>query len=44
MSGVLFQIVQFALAVALAPLLTGLVRRVKARLYGRIGPWLRKSS
>ncbi len=38
MSGLLFQIFQFALTVALAPLVTGLVRKVKARLNGRIGP------
>jgi len=37
MSGVLFQLVQFALVLALAPLLTGIVRKVKARLNGRIG-------
>ena len=38
MSGVLFQIFQFALTAALAPLMTGLVRKIKARLNGRIGP------
>ena len=38
MSGALFQVIQLVLMAALAPLLTGLVRRIKARLYGRIGP------
>ena len=38
MSGVLFQLFQFALVAALAPLVTGLTPKVKARLYGRIGP------
>ena len=38
MSGVLFQLFQFALVAALAPLVTGLTRKVKARLYGRLGP------
>jgi formate hydrogenlyase subunit 4 len=37
MSGVLFQVFHFALILALAPLVTGLVRKVKARLNGRIG-------
>lgn len=34
----LFQIVQLALVLAVAPLLTGVVRTVKARLVGRRGP------
>ena len=38
MSGALFQAFQFALTLALAPLVTGLVRKLKARLNGRIGP------
>jgi formate hydrogenlyase subunit 4 len=38
MSLVLFEFLQFALLLAAAPLLTGLVRKVKARLNGRIGP------
>ncbi len=37
---VILEILQFALLAALAPLLTGLVRKVKARLVGRIGPGL----
>ncbi|HEV2547675.1 MAG TPA: NADH-quinone oxidoreductase subunit H [Stellaceae bacterium] len=40
MSLVLFELLQFALLLAAAPLLTGLVRKVKARLNGRIGPGL----
>jgi formate hydrogenlyase subunit 4 len=36
----LYEILQFALLVALAPLLTGFVRKLKARLNGRIGPGL----
>jgi formate hydrogenlyase subunit 4 len=36
----LLEVLQLALLVALAPLLTGLVRKVKARLNGRIGPGL----
>jgi len=36
-SGVLFQLVQFVLILGLAPAVTGLVRKVKARLNGRIG-------
>ncbi|MGO8916042.1 MAG: respiratory chain complex I subunit 1 family protein [Stellaceae bacterium] len=36
----LLELLQFALLVALAPLLTGLVRKLKARLNGRIGPGL----
>jgi len=38
MTALLLQIVQTALVVALAPLLTGLVRLYKARLQGRRGP------
>ncbi len=38
MSPALLQLLQLALLVALAPLLSGLVRKVKARLNGRIGP------
>jgi len=38
MSLVLFEFLQFALLLAAAPLLTGLVRKVKARLNGRVGP------
>ena len=34
----ILQVVQMALVVALAPGLTGLVRKIKARLVGRIGP------
>jgi formate hydrogenlyase subunit 4 len=37
-SGALFQTFQFALTLALAPLITGLVRKLKARLNGRMGP------
>jgi formate hydrogenlyase subunit 4 len=40
MSLVLFELLQFALLLAAAPLLTGLVRKVKARLNGRVGPGL----
>jgi formate hydrogenlyase subunit 4 len=40
MSLVLFELLQFVLLLAAAPLLTGLVRKVKARLNGRIGPGL----
>ena len=36
----LLELLQFALLVALAPLLTGLVRKLKARLNARIGPSL----
>ena len=35
---ILLQMIQLALVVALAPALTGLVRRIKARLTGRVGP------
>jgi formate hydrogenlyase subunit 4 len=38
MSLLLFELLQFALLLAAAPLLTGLVRKVKARLNGRVGP------
>ena len=38
MSLVLFELLQFALLLAAAPLLTGLVRKMKARLNGRVGP------
>ncbi len=38
MTAVVFQIVQLVLVVAAAPLLTGVVRLVKARLNGRRGP------
>jgi formate hydrogenlyase subunit 4 len=38
MSLILFELLQFALLLAAAPLLTGLVRKVKARLNGRVGP------
>lgn len=38
MTAVVFQIVQLVLVVAAAPLLTGIVRLVKARLNGRRGP------
>lgn len=38
LSSILLQIVQMALVLALAPLLTGFVRLVKARLLGRRGP------
>ena len=40
MIAVLLELVQLLLLLALAPLLTGLVRKVKARLTGRIGPSL----
>jgi formate hydrogenlyase subunit 4 len=40
MSLVLFELLQFVLLLAAAPLLTGLVRKVKARLNGRVGPGL----
>ncbi len=40
MRAALFELLQFALLVALAPLLTGLVRKLKARLNQRIGPSL----
>jgi formate hydrogenlyase subunit 4 len=40
MSLVLFEFLQFVLLLAAAPLLTGLVRKVKARLNGRVGPGL----
>ncbi|HUJ98576.1 MAG TPA: NADH-quinone oxidoreductase subunit H [Stellaceae bacterium] len=40
MRAVLFELLQLALLVALAPLLTGLVRKLKARLNARIGPGL----
>ena len=40
MRAALLELLQLALLVALAPLLTGLVRKVKARLNGRIGPGL----
>jgi formate hydrogenlyase subunit 4 len=40
MTPVLLQLLQLALLVVLAPLLTGLVRKVKARLNARIGPGL----
>jgi formate hydrogenlyase subunit 4 len=40
MSFFLFELLQFALLLAAAPLLTGLVRKVKARLNGRVGPGL----
>jgi formate hydrogenlyase subunit 4 len=40
MSLVLFELLQFALLLVAAPLLTGLVRKVKARLNGRVGPGL----
>jgi formate hydrogenlyase subunit 4 len=39
-TAVLLEGVQLALLLALAPLLTGLVRKLKARLNGRIGPGL----
>lgn len=38
MRPVLLEILQLALLLTVAPLLTGLVRKVKARLVGRIGP------
>lgn len=37
MTGVLIQILQFALVLAIAPAVTGLVRKIKARLCGRVG-------
>ena len=37
-TSILYEIVQIVLVVALAPLVTGWVRRVKARLQGRWGP------
>ena len=40
MKAVLLELLQLALLVALAPLLTGIVRKVKARLNARIGPGL----
>jgi formate hydrogenlyase subunit 4 len=40
MSAVLLELLQLALLVALAPLLSGIVRKMKARLNGRIGPSL----
>jgi formate hydrogenlyase subunit 4 len=40
MSGPPLEILQLLLLVALAPLLTGFVRKVKARMLGRIGPGL----
>ena len=40
MRAALFDLLQLALLVALAPLLTGLVRKLKARLNARIGPGL----
>jgi formate hydrogenlyase subunit 4 len=40
MRAALFELLQLALLVALAPLLTGLVRKLKARLNARIGPSL----
>jgi formate hydrogenlyase subunit 4 len=40
MSRVALEIVQLMLLAALAPLLTGFVRKVKARMLGRIGPGL----
>jgi len=40
MSSVPFELLQLVLVVALAPLLTGIVRKVKARLLGRRGPAL----
>ena len=40
MRATLLELLQLALLLALAPLLTGLVRKVKARLNGRIGPGL----
>jgi formate hydrogenlyase subunit 4 len=40
MSLAFFELLQFALLLVAAPLLTGLVRKVKARLNGRIGPGL----
>jgi formate hydrogenlyase subunit 4 len=40
MSLALFELLQLALLLVTAPILTGLVRKVKARLNGRIGPGL----
>ncbi len=40
MSATLLQLVQLLLLAALAPLVTGIVRKVKARLNGKIGPGL----
>jgi formate hydrogenlyase subunit 4 len=40
MRALLLELLQLALLVALAPLLTGIVRKMKARLNGRIGPSL----
>lgn len=40
MTAALWQLAQALLCLALAPLLTGVVRRLKARLQGRIGPSL----
>jgi len=37
-TGILLQLLQFALVVAIAPAVTGLVRKVKARLLSRRGP------
>ena len=36
--GVALQVIQLALVLALAPALTGFVRKVRARLLGRRGP------
>jgi formate hydrogenlyase subunit 4 len=40
MTSVLLELLQLTLLVALAPLLTGVIRKVKARLNARIGPGL----
>jgi formate hydrogenlyase subunit 4 len=40
MNGTLLELLQFVLLIVLAPLLTAVVRKVKARLTGRIGPGL----
>jgi formate hydrogenlyase subunit 4 len=40
MNAALLELLQFVLLIVLAPLLTALVRKVKARLTGRIGPGL----
>ncbi|HEV8027774.1 MAG TPA: NADH-quinone oxidoreductase subunit H [Stellaceae bacterium] len=40
MTAVLLELLQLTLLVALAPLLTGIIRKVKARLNARIGPAL----
>jgi formate hydrogenlyase subunit 4 len=40
MTAVLLELLQLTLLVALAPLLTGIIRKVKARLNARIGPGL----